>query len=76
VTACRPKAIHAHAVLLLRDLAPRLAAAKIEICHVMVASGARVALGDEIGPHSRRAHGGDVDRERPGLSAPTAWAPI
>jgi ethanolamine ammonia-lyase small subunit len=34
-----PKAIHAHAVLLLRDLAPRLAAAKIEIGHVMVASG-------------------------------------
>jgi len=34
---------------LLRSLMPRLAAEKIEIGHAVIASGARVALGDEIG---------------------------
>lgn len=65
-----PKAIHAHAVLLLRDLAPRLAAANIEICHVMVASGARVALGDEIGAILGARMVVMLIGERPGLSAP------
>jgi ethanolamine ammonia-lyase small subunit len=65
-----PRAIHAHAVLLLRDLAPRLAAAKIEICHVMVASGARVALGDEIGAILGARMVVMLIGERPGLSAP------
>jgi ethanolamine ammonia-lyase small subunit len=65
-----PKAIHAHAVLLLRDLAPRLAAARIEICHVVVASGARVALGDEIGAILGARMVVMLIGERPGLSAP------
>ena len=44
-----PAAVHAHAVALMRHLLPRLAAAQIAIGPVVVASGARVALGDEIG---------------------------
>jgi ethanolamine ammonia-lyase small subunit len=65
-----PKAVHAHAVLLLRDLVPRLAAASIEICHVVVASGARVALGDEIGAILGARMVVMLIGERPGLSAP------
>src|SRR5262249_25103266 len=34
-----PTAVHAHAAALLRQLAPRLAAAQIRINHVLVASG-------------------------------------
>lgn len=65
-----PRAIHAHAVLLLADLAPRLAAAKIDIRHVVVASGARVALGDEIGAILGAQLVVMLVGERPGLSAP------
>jgi ethanolamine ammonia-lyase small subunit len=65
-----PKAIHAHAVLLMRHLAPRLAAARIEISHVMVATGARVALGDEIGAVLGARMVVMLIGERPGLSAP------
>src|SRR5260370_36334862 len=44
-----PSAVNAHAIELLRSLVPRLAADGIEIGAAVVASGARVALGDEIG---------------------------
>src|SRR5215475_1186273 len=44
-----PTAVHAHAIPLLRQLMPKLAAAQITIDRVVVASGARVALGDQIG---------------------------
>src|SRR5262249_37182493 len=44
-----PTAVHAHAVALLRELVPRLETAGIATGAVVVATGARVALGDEIG---------------------------
>jgi ethanolamine ammonia-lyase small subunit len=44
-----PAAVNVHAVELVRHLAPRLTEAGIQVSHVVVASGARVALGDEIG---------------------------
>src|SRR4030088_2875943 len=44
-----PTAVNAHAIELVRHLVPRLAADRIKIGHAVVASGARVALGDEIG---------------------------
>ena len=50
-----PTAVHAHAIALMRELLPRLAAANIGIGRVVVATGARVALGDEIGEILERA---------------------
>ena len=50
-----PAAVNGHAVELVRDLVPRLAADGIGIGCAVVASGARVALGDEIGALARRA---------------------
>ncbi|MDW3355814.1 ethanolamine ammonia-lyase subunit EutC, partial [Escherichia coli] len=44
-----PTAVNVHAVELIRQLLPRLAADRIDAGPVIVASGARVALGDEIG---------------------------
>src|SRR3954471_2532850 len=44
-----PTAVNGHAVEFVRNLVPRLAGDGIEIGHAMLASGARVALGDEIG---------------------------
>ena len=44
-----PTAVKAHAIELIRSLVARLAVERIEIGHAVVASGARVALGDEIG---------------------------
>jgi ethanolamine ammonia-lyase small subunit len=65
-----PTAVNAHAVQVLQSLVPRLAADRIEIGHCVVATGARVALGDEIGA----ILGADMIimliGERPGLSAP------
>ena len=49
---------------------PRLAAAQIEIGPVVVASGARVALGDEIGAILGARLVVMLIGERPGLSAP------
>jgi ethanolamine ammonia-lyase small subunit len=65
-----PTAIDAHALSLLRHLMPRLAAGRIEVGPMIVASGARVALGDEIGAilHARLVC--VLIGERPGLSAP------
>jgi ethanolamine ammonia-lyase small subunit len=65
-----PSAIHAHAILLMRNLMPRLEAQRIRIDHAVVASGARVALGDEIGAILGARMVVMLIGERPGLSAP------
>ena len=65
-----PAAVHAHAVELTRSLLPRLAASRIEIGAVVVAAGARVALGDEIGALLKASMAVVLIGERPGLSAP------
>ncbi|WGS25223.1 ethanolamine ammonia-lyase subunit EutC [Bradyrhizobium sp. ISRA464] len=65
-----PTAVNVHAVELLRHLVPRLAADKIEVGAVVIASGARVALGDEIGAVIGARMLVMLIGERPGLSAP------
>src|SRR5882762_11679333 len=65
-----PSAVNAHAVELVRSLVPRLAADGIEIGAAVVASGARVALGDEIGGLLGARMIVMLIGERPGLSAP------
>jgi len=65
-----PTAIHAHAVELMRTLMPRLTVEGIKIDHAVVASGARVALGDEIGAILGAQMVVMLIGERPGLSAP------
>jgi ethanolamine ammonia-lyase small subunit len=65
-----PTAVHTHAVGLLRSLIGRLAADQIAIGHAVVASGARVALGDEIGAILGARMIVMLIGERPGLSAP------
>jgi ethanolamine ammonia-lyase small subunit len=64
-----PSAVHAHAVELIRHLLPRLAAAQIALGPVAIASGARVALGDEIGAIVKADMVVMLIGERPGLSA-------
>lgn len=64
-------AVHAHAVGLVTSLLPLLAADDgVAIGHVVVASGARVALGDEIGGILGARMVVMLIGERPGLSAP------
>ncbi|MBR0852824.1 ethanolamine ammonia-lyase subunit EutC [Bradyrhizobium liaoningense] len=64
-------AVHAHAVALLTRLLPLLAAEDaVAVGHVVVASGARVALGDEIGAILGARMVVTLIGERPGLSAP------
>jgi ethanolamine ammonia-lyase small subunit len=65
-----PKAVHAHAIPLMGHLMAQLAAAQIDIGPVVVASGARVALGDEIGAILAAPMVVVLIGERPGLSAP------
>lgn len=65
-----PAAVNVHAVELVRHLAPRLAETGIRIGHVVLASGARVALGDEIGAVLGARMVVMLIGERPGLSAP------
>lgn len=65
-----PTAVHGHAVALMRELLPRLAAAQIKTGAVVVASNARVALGDEIGEMLGASLVAMLIGERPGLSAP------
>src|SRR5262249_38161388 len=65
-----PAAVHAHAVELIRCLARQLAAARIDVGDIVVASGARVALGDEIGAILKASMVVVLIGERPGLSAP------
>jgi ethanolamine ammonia-lyase small subunit len=65
-----PTAVNTHATALMRELLPRLAAAKVAIGGVAVATGARVALGDEIGEILGARMVAVLIGERPGLSAP------
>jgi ethanolamine ammonia-lyase small subunit len=65
-----PTAVNSHAVEFVRNLVARLAGDGIEIGHAMLASGARVALGDEIGEILAARMMIMVIGERPGLSAP------
>ena len=65
-----PTAVHAHALELLRRLLPGLAADNVSVGCIVVASGARVALGDEIGALLRARLVVMLIGERPGLSAP------
>jgi ethanolamine ammonia-lyase small subunit len=64
-----PTAVTAHAVALLDKLLPLLAADKIDVGHAVVATGARVALGDEIGAILGVRMTVVLIGERPGLSA-------
>jgi ethanolamine ammonia-lyase small subunit len=64
-------AVHAHAVALVSHLLPLLAEGNdVAIGHFVVASGARVALGDEIGAILGARMVVTLIGERPGLSAP------
>jgi ethanolamine ammonia-lyase small subunit len=65
-----PAAVNVHAVELVRNLALRLKEAGISIRGTVVASGARVALGDEIGAILGARMVLMAIGERPGLSAP------
>jgi ethanolamine ammonia-lyase small subunit len=65
-----PTAVNAHAVHVVQSLVPRLAADGIAIGHALVATGARVALGDEIGAIIGARMMVMLIGERPGLSAP------
>jgi ethanolamine ammonia-lyase small subunit len=67
-----PSAVNAHAVELVRGLMARLAEDGIEIDHAVVASAARVALGDEIGAILGARMIVMLIGERPGLSAPAS----
>ncbi|WP_027581923.1 ethanolamine ammonia-lyase subunit EutC [Bradyrhizobium sp. Ai1a-2] len=65
-----PTAVNVHAVELLRHLLPQLAAGRIDVGAAVIASGARVALGDEIGALLNARMVLLLIGERPGLSAP------
>jgi ethanolamine ammonia-lyase small subunit len=65
-----PAAVNGHALELVRNLTPRLSEAGIGIGQTVVASGARVALGDEIGVMLGARMVVMLIGERPGLSAP------
>jgi ethanolamine ammonia-lyase small subunit len=65
-----PSAVNAHAVELIRRLIAVLLPGGIELGPVVVASGARVALGDEIGALLGARMVAVLIGERPGLSAP------
>jgi ethanolamine ammonia-lyase small subunit len=65
-----PTAVNSHALALVRNLLPRLAGAGISAGHIAIASGARVALGDEIGELLAARMMVMLIGERPGLSAP------
>ena len=65
-----PAAVNIHAVELVRHLGPRLTEAGIRFGNVVIASGARVALGDEIGAALGARMVAMLIGERPGLSAP------
>lgn len=63
-------AVHAHAAALMQNLLPRLQAARIGTGPVLIATGARVALGDEVGVLCKARMMLTLIGERPGLSAP------
>ena len=64
-----PAGVNAHAIGLLRKLLPLLAEDAIDVGHAVVATGARVALGDEIGDVLGARMTVMLIGERPGLSA-------
>lgn len=65
-----PAAVNLHAAGVTWELLPLLAQAGIVPGHVVIASGARVALGDEIGELLKARMVALLIGERPGLSAP------
>jgi ethanolamine ammonia-lyase small subunit len=65
-----PAAVNLHAAGVIRELLPLLTQAGIVPGHVVTASGARVALGDEIGALLKARMVAVLIGERPGLSAP------
>jgi ethanolamine ammonia-lyase small subunit len=65
-----PSAVNSHAIDLVRNLLPRLASAGIAIGPALVATGARVALGDQIGAMVDARMIAMLIGERPGLSVP------
>jgi len=65
-----PRAVNAHAVELMRALLPHFAAASIPVGPAVIAAGARVALGDEVGELLGARLVAMLIGERPGLSAP------
>ena len=65
-----PSAVNSHAIDLVRNLLPRLASAGIAIGPAVVATGARVALGDQIGAMVDARMIAMLIGERPGLSVP------
>jgi ethanolamine ammonia-lyase small subunit len=65
-----PAAVNVHAIELVRHLVPQLKEAGIQPGDTAVASGARVALGDEIGAMFGARMVLMLIGERPGLSAP------
>ncbi|HLG80521.1 MAG TPA: ethanolamine ammonia-lyase subunit EutC [Bradyrhizobium sp.] len=65
-----PTAVHAHALELVRRLLPAIEACGITVGRLVVATGARVALGDEIGALLKARMVVTLIGERPGLSAP------
>jgi ethanolamine ammonia-lyase small subunit len=65
-----PSAVNTHAIELVRSLLPRLASAGVAVGPAVVATGARVALGDEIGALVGARMIVMLIGERPGLSTP------
>lgn len=65
-----PRAVNRHAADVVGQLLPRLQQNGIAIGHAVVASGARVALGDAIGEIAGARLVTMLIGERPGLSAP------
>jgi ethanolamine ammonia-lyase small subunit len=65
-----PAAVNLHAAGVTGELLPLLAQAGIAVGDVVIASGARVALGDEIGEILGARMAAVLIGERPGLSAP------
>ncbi len=65
-----PTAVHLHAAAVAAHLLPLLEESGIAVGHTVVASGARVALGDAIGEILNARVVAVLIGERPGLSAP------
>jgi ethanolamine ammonia-lyase small subunit len=63
-------AVHAHAVPLVAAILPHVKALQLSLAPVVIARGARVALGDEIGALLRARLVAVLIGERPGLSSP------
>jgi ethanolamine ammonia-lyase small subunit len=63
-------AVHAHAGPQIAALLPHVKALKLSLAPVVIARGARVALGDEIGSLLRARMAAVLIGERPGLSSP------